>query len=65
MSKVYSTVNGFVGFNGQSHWLGEGDEYDSSDAIVKALPEGTFVARPSISALVAEEKASRRRTTRE
>ncbi|HEU4541174.1 MAG TPA: hypothetical protein VFR23_08615 [Jiangellaceae bacterium] len=36
MSKVYAKVSTFVGFNGQSVWLQEGDEYDDGDPIVRA-----------------------------
>jgi hypothetical protein len=64
MSKVYSKISGFVGFNGQSVWLGEGDAYDADDPIVKARPDD-FTSRPSGAAVVAEERATRRRTTRE
>lgn len=59
MSKVYATVNGFVGHGGQSVWLGEGDEYDENDPLVKAMPE-RFTAKVSPAAVVAEDKARRR-----
>lgn len=39
MSKVYAKENTFVGFNGQSVWLQEGDEHDENDPIVKANPD--------------------------
>jgi hypothetical protein len=39
MSKVYGTVNQFVGHGGQSVWIGVGDEFDGSEEIVKSHPE--------------------------
>lgn len=59
MSKVYSTVNAFIGFNGQSVWLGVGDEYDSADAIVKANKD-KFTQETTGPAAVNEERARRR-----
>jgi hypothetical protein len=59
-SKVYATVNQFVGHNGQSVWLGAGDEYDSSDAIVRANPD-MFTKHATGPAAVAEERQSRGR----
>lgn len=59
MSTVYATLNGFVGFNGQSVWLGEGDAYDENDPIVKARPDDFTTRAPGV-AVVAEEKARRR-----
>ncbi len=43
MSKVRANMSGFVGFNGQSVWLQDGDEHDTTEPIVKAHPE-FFVA---------------------
>lgn len=59
MSKVYATRSGFVGFNGQSVWVHEDDEYDASDPLVKAMPADMFVARPPAGAVVAEAKKQR------
>lgn len=61
--KVYATMNGFVGFNGQSVWLGEGDEYDENDPLVKARPDD-FTSRVPGTAIAADAK-TRRRTTRD
>lgn len=38
MSQVYATVNTFVGYRGQSLWIGAGDAYESSHPLVKAHP---------------------------
>lgn len=37
--KVYATMSGFVGHGGRSVDIHEGDEYDDSDPLVKALPQ--------------------------
>lgn len=60
MSKVYATENGFVGWNGQSVWLGEGDAYDDNHPMVKAMPERFTTAAPA--AMVVAEEKTRRRT---
>lgn len=63
MSKVYATMSGFVGFDGQSVWLGEGDEYDENHPLVKARP-GDFTSAKPGTAVVAEEKRRRSGGTR-
>lgn len=62
MSKVYATFNGFVGHNGQSVWLAEGDEYDAGHPLVKAQPQHFTTATPA-GVVVAEHKAARKRTS--
>lgn len=59
MSKVFATVNQFVGFEGQSVWLGAGDPYDSGDPLVKAFPD--FFTKESTGAPVAAEEKPRTR----
>lgn len=58
-SKVYATVNQFVGHGGISVWLGEGDEYDSSDPLVQAHPQ-FFTEAPSVQAAVKAARSARR-----
>jgi len=60
MSKVYATVNQFVGHGGQSVWIGAGDVYDTSDSLVKANPD-MFTKEATGAAAVAEERATRGR----
>lgn len=61
MSKVLATVNQFVGHAGQSVWIGEGDEYDSSDPLVKANP-GMFTKEAPAPAPAAKERPARGRS---
>lgn len=58
-NKVYATISGFIGHNGQSVWLGEGDEHDMDSPIVQANPQ-LFTAKAPVSAVVAEAKAKKR-----
>lgn len=43
--KVTVKETRFVGHGGQSVWLHAGDEYDTSDDIVKAMPD--FFTKPA------------------
>lgn len=63
MSKVYATINGFVGHGGQSVPIQEGDEYDADHELVQAHPQH-FTARPSPAAAVADAKAAKARNAR-
>lgn len=62
MSKVYATVNQFVGHGGVSVWIGEGDVYDAGDELVKAHPE-MFTEEVSVRAAVKAAKQTRRTAT--
>lgn len=63
MSKVYATINGFIGHGGQSVSIAEGDEYDENHEIVQAHPQH-FTAKTPPSVAVAEAKATKARSSR-
>lgn len=61
MSKVYATVNQFVGHGGQSVWIGFGDQYDSTHPLVKANPDWFTKETPgTVAAAEAQTRSSRR-----
>ncbi len=46
MSRVVATTSTFIGHNGQSVWVAEGDEHDAKADLVKGAPEGLFAPVP-------------------
>lgn len=59
--KRYATLSGFIGHNGSTARLDEGDEYDADHELVKAHPD-KFSATPPTTAV--DERPARKRAAR-
>jgi hypothetical protein len=58
--KVYATISGFVGHNGGTVRLSEGDEYDLTDELVTAHPDKFTTRAPETAGEAPKKRGGRR-----